>query len=86
LHAEDISSSVFETLAEVNDKKSELVQALESGLPDVEMGDQCHAPFTCEFVSICQKVDQPDYPLSTLPMCGAKQKKTLTNAGYSEYT
>lgn len=84
LYAEDISNSVFDILPAINDKKSELEQVLESELPSVEMGEQCNAPFTCEFVAVCQKVAQPDYPLSSLPRCSAKEKSAIANAGYSD--
>ena len=84
LHAEDISSTVFDVLTAIGNKKSELVSALESELPEVEMGEQCSSPFTCEFVSVCQKVIQPDFPVSLLPRCSAKQRKALIDAGYSD--
>jgi len=84
LHAEDISDSVLELLPAIGDKKSEFVRVLESELPDVEIGEQCDSPFTCEFVPICQKVIQPEFPVSLLPRCGAAKRKELLDAGYAD--
>lgn len=84
LHAEDISYSVLELLPAIGDKKSEFLRVLESELPDVEMGEQCGSPFTCEFVSVCEKVVKPEFPVALLPRCSAKKRKELMDAGYSD--
>ena len=84
LHSEDISEVVFAGLDVIGDKKESLMQMLIEDMPDIEVGEQCHSPFDCEFITICHSGEQPEYPISGLPRCNAAKKKELSDAGYND--
>lgn len=84
LHSEDISELVFSNLNDIGDKKEALIQMLTEGMPEIEIGAQCTSPYPCEFISICQTEDQPQYPISILPRINAAKVKVLNDAGYND--
>jgi len=84
LCSQDISADVFKRRPIIDEKRTEVVQMLSSDLPDISVGDHCHSPYSCEFLSICHTEKQPEYPVSVLPRSNIKLRKALNDAGYQD--
>lgn len=52
----------------------------ESEAPAIAVGDQCHAPYDCPFISFCH-ADQPEHPVTDLQRPGKALKARLADDG-----
>lgn len=79
---EDVTAAV----APLQDQIPAWVEAAQRDLagpmPDIDVGPQCKAPFTCEFLPFCAPEDAP-YPVGLLPH-GAKLARRLCEEGFRD--
>ncbi len=53
--------------------------------PEIETGDQCYSPFSCGFLSYCNRNKvSPDYPLSSLPRLRQIRREAIENTGVDD--
>ena len=55
--------------------------ALAGGLPEVEIGDHCHTPYECPFMSRCWP-EKPEHHISTLYRLGKKSKQLVAEGRF----
>jgi len=78
----DISKPVLALIEGIGTQKDSFMKMLGGDVPKIEMGGQCYSPFECEFCSLCQPKDLPEYPVSILPRSNAKKRQALIDKGY----
>ena len=75
-----VEQDLTEDVAEHLDGMPEWVEAIETGLqkglPEIEPGDQCTAPYLCPFYDSCN-APGPEYPISILPGKRAEKVRLL---------
>lgn len=65
-HYEDITEEVRELSRAVPQWVEHYREMLDSGEPEIEMGDQCTDPYSCPFIDYCRG-EETEYPLRYMP-------------------
>ena len=62
-------------------------QTLAGSEPEMDIGDHCDSPYSCEFTGYCfQCTPQPEWPISLLPNTGRKVAAKWAEQGVTELT
>ena len=82
-HYEDITKEVRELSRAVPQWVERYRKMLNSGEPEIEMGDQCTDPYTCPFIDYCRG-EETEYPLRYLPRISHQLIDALTAEGIED--
>ena len=70
----DVTEDIVDRVAAVPSLVQDAVQILNGGMPEIQTGRQCHAPYECPFLEHCRKFDPPGtkHPIELLPDSAGK--------------